>query len=394
MKPDLTPTQRALIIREKARKSINNRDTRGQHDRSCFRVLNKLLSLMRPELGNLSYCSHLKIACDVGLSQRQTRAYVKALVNIGAIRIVYTGPREAISQLKGRGLGEAASKYLGSNSTLWFTKSLNFYTLNPAWEGFATGRDVIPEDQDAIIRAYSHRLRKGRAPIRVPAPAQVCAPIRVQEQPREAIEECTYSGAGTRQAVPYGDSAGRSTSPAESSASTDTQEQTDKEAMQDDLSRLLNKLESMRSISSEGADRVTTFIKNRQDHPAYQDIVVTLDLLRALHDVGPTKQPASRGFAARTRVHPASCARCPHPKEATPQVQEGILDEEDETIETRLTRLNRQISLTELIDETEYTTYLESLHRAVPIPQRRESMLFWELVGDLEIKHKAWKARQ
>jgi len=324
MKPDLTPTQRALIIREKARKSINNRDTRGQHDRSCFRVLNKLLSLMRPELGNLSYCSHLKIACDVGLSQRQTRAYLKALVNIGAIRVVYTGPREAIAKLKGRGLGEAASKYLGSNSTLWFTKSLNFYTLNPAWEGFATGRDVIPENQDAIIRAYSHRLckgrapirvqeqlpeateectysgastRQGRAPIRVPAPAQVCAPIRVQEQPPEATEECTYSGAGTRQAVPYGDSAGPSALPAESPASTDAQEQTeekDKEAMQDDLSRLLTKLQVMRSISSEGADRVTTFIKNRQDHPAYQDIVETLDLLRALHDVGPTKQPASQ----------------------------------------------------------------------------------------------------
>ena len=153
-----TPAEHNLLIRERARKQLLNRDTRSIAETRAFRVLDKLMALMHPELGNVSYCSAFKIANDVGLSWRQTVAYLQALVKIGAIRVVYKTHGAAVAGFRKQGIEKLP---YGTKAKFWLTRQLNYYAYNPEWEGFAKGRQAIPPEQSqAISKSCSQKRKK------------------------------------------------------------------------------------------------------------------------------------------------------------------------------------------------------------------------------------------
>jgi hypothetical protein len=77
----------------------------------------------------------------------------------------------------------------------------------------------------------------------------------------------------------------------------------------------------------------------------------------------------------------------------TPLHQESNPDEDDETPPLSLPELHHQITLTEFIDDTQYKAYTRCLNQ-VPVRQRRENGLYWDIAFTLSDKHKKWKATQ
>ena len=356
-------------FRRRQRTALNQNDDRpkqGETDIVGAAILNCLIRYLHPEVGNLSWVSHGTIAAKLGLHKQTVRCHLLAQTLIGSVRVRYRTARVAHNQTTrfypnytkhtdGKTFQEMplAEPTEGGKRR---PKVLNYYTIHGCmgWAGYKG--ETLPAWQSEVIRlcasqdsaniakakrlAAKNRILNGRG-----RPA-VYKPASSQETPlNDRADPAVYKPASSQE-TPLNDRA----RPAEPLLSEDA--------------RRLFKPDASPTVRSEPE------VRSEQT------------------DIKP---------AAPAWVHPASCARCPHPKMITSSPQEGILDEEEETNETpqtRLTELNLQISLTELIDDTQYDAYIQALKLAVPVYQRRENELFWKLTSTLNAKHKAWKAKQ
>ena len=181
-----------------ARQAIRRRLKRctSKWENSLWRVLLALLESMKPELGNLSFITQVELGRTVGLSERQVRVYLKALVELGAIECKYTCTGCAIGGLKRAGYNlNLLPKYLRDKKGQDLIKNHNYYTIGmdelkwyntgkthdttALWVGY---RSAEPLPQEALdhIQELSHRPHPSR-PFTKPAkrsrkPAEIVIP--------------------------------------------------------------------------------------------------------------------------------------------------------------------------------------------------------------------------
>ena len=89
-------------LRGRAYNRNDKRPKKGTVEIIHAAIVNRLLRFMRPELSNLSWVSHHRIAQDLGLDKYTVKYHLLAAVLIGEIRIRYTKPTTAHLQTSGR----------------------------------------------------------------------------------------------------------------------------------------------------------------------------------------------------------------------------------------------------------------------------------------------------